>query len=154
MTSKTAKNTHIDNNQKQIVNVFTHTCFYAHFKFAHTKSGVGTLENSPKSWNIGKSFYFCPRCKNVCIGKDKKICVDWWGDCSLLQINAWHEHECRVFILFSTFSIVWALTGTPLITSSCCGVFFWQPTAELAPRLLEICLKVALNLGGNLARDM
>lgn len=56
---------------------------------------------------------------------NSSICVDWWGDCNVPSNNKWRKHKHHNFIMFLIcFTFVWGLTGTRLMTLSCCTFFF------------------------------
>lgn len=50
--------------------------------------------------------------------RTNQICVTWWKDYNLPQMNTWNKQKCHISITFSTwFSINWDLAGAFLITS-------------------------------------
>ncbi len=51
--------------------------------------------------------------------------VTLWGDWNVAQINTWNKLKCQLSSHFPRgFITVWGLTGTLLITSSHCTLFF------------------------------
>ncbi len=104
-----------------------------------------------------KNVSSCLRCKSWWISKHQMETdlVNKWRTCDLnwraenirsvwsdeeavTFLTLIHEQKCRVSVRFFTwFSIVWALTGALLMTSSCCVLFFCRgsvaATGELAP---------------------
>ncbi len=49
-----------------------------------------------------------------------QICVEWWRDCNLPQINTWNKHKCHISItLYTYFSSLLGSIGTRLSQNLC-----------------------------------
>lgn len=125
--------------------------FYVYFQFAWIKNwSVEMQEILRKVKILLKSFYTCLRWKSWCIDNKKYEWInpdvreacdlnvsqastqetkisDLWGDCKAPQTEI--IYSLISIAVFTWFSIVWGLTGTLLMMSSCCALFCnWRIT--------------------------
>ncbi len=65
------------------------------------------------------------------------ICVDWWGDCNVPQINTWNKQKCHIFLFSIMFSTIWVglalFSLRHLIVPSSSAMIQWHPAGESVP---------------------